>query len=594
MSYEKKSVEGAYIDDSTTFEAFHLDSRLLQAIKNIGFQYPTLIQSHAIPLALQQKRDIIAKAATGSGKTLAYLIPVIETILEYKKTIDNGEENGTLGIILVPTRELAQQVYNVLEKLVLYCSKDIRTLNISSDMSDSVLSTLLMDQPEIIVGTPGKLLDLLQTKINSISLNELKFLVVDEVDLVLTFGYQDDLNKIGEYLPLKKNLQTFLMSATLNDDIQALKQKFCRSPAILKFNDEEINKNQNKLLQYYVKVSEFDKFLLCYVIFKLNLIKGKTLIFVNNIDRGYRLKLVMEQFGIKSCILNSELPVNSRQHIVDQFNKNVYQLLIATDDTEYIKEEDDEIEEGHNTENQEEKSLEGEPENDKKPSKKKKVQVKKDKEYGVSRGVDFKNVACVLNFDLPTTAKSYVHRVGRTARGGKTGTAISFVVPLKEFGKHKPSMLQTAKKDERILSRIIKQQSKLGLELQPYKFDQKQVEAFRYRMEDGFRAVTQVAIREARVKELKQELLANEKLKRHFEENPKELQSLRHDKELHPARVQQHLKRVPDYLLPESARGNGTKVKFVPFHNAKKRHSHKKGRVSKPKNGKVDPLKNFK
>lgn len=225
MSYEKKSVEGAYIDDSTTFEAFHLDSRLLQAIKNIGFQYPTLIQSHAIPLALQQKRDIIAKAATGSGKTLAYLIPVIETILEYKKTIDNGEENGTLGIILVPTRELAQQVYNVLEKLVLYCSKDIRTLNISSDMSDSVLSTLLMDQPEIIVGTPGKLLDLLQTKINSISLNELKFLVVDEVDLVLTFGYQDDLNKIGEYLPLKKNLQTFLMSATLNDDIQALKHR---------------------------------------------------------------------------------------------------------------------------------------------------------------------------------------------------------------------------------------------------------------------------------------------------------------------------------------------------------------------------------
>lgn len=449
MSGEDKSVQGAYIDDSTSFESFHLDSRLLQAIKNTGFQNPTLIQSHSIPLALQEKRDIIAKAATGSGKTLAYLIPVIQTILEYKKTIDNEEENGTLGIILVPTRELAQQVYNVLEKLVLYCSKDIRTLNISSDMSGSVLNTLLMDQPEIIVGTPGKLLDLLQTKINSVSLSELKFLVIDEVDLVLTFGYQDDLNKIGEYLPLKKKLQTFLMSATLNDDIQALKQKFCRSPAILKFNDEEINKNQNKLLQYYVKVSEFDKFLLCYVIFKLGLIKGKTLIFVNNIDRGYRLKLVMEQFGIKSCILNSELPVNSRQHIVDQFNKNVYQLLIATDDTEYIKEEDVDIEEGHISDNEQEKASEVEAENSEKPSKKKKVQVKKDKEYGVSRGVDFKNVACVLNFDLPTTAKSYVHRVGRTARGGKTGTAISFVVPLKEFGKHKPSMLQTAKEMKR-------------------------------------------------------------------------------------------------------------------------------------------------
>ncbi|EJS42546.1 dbp9p [Saccharomyces arboricola H-6] len=594
MSSEKMPVEGAYIDDATTFESFHLDSRLLQAIKNIGFQNPTLIQSHSIPLALQEKRDIIAKAATGSGKTLAYLIPVIQTILEYKKTIANDEENGTLGIILVPTRELAQQVYNVLEKLILYCSKDIRSLNISSDMSGPVLSTLLMDQPEIIVGTPGKLLDLLQTKIDSISLNDLKFLVVDEVDLVLTFGYQDDLDKIGEYLPLKKKLQTFLMSATLNDEIQTLKQKFCRSPAILKFNDEEINKNQNKLLQYYVKVSEFDKFLFCYVIFKLGLIKGKTLIFVNNIDRGYRLKLVMEQFGIKSCILNSELPINSRQHIVDQFNKNVYQLLIATDDTEYIKEEDEDIGEEHSSQNEEDKNLGTETENGQAPSKKKKIQVKEDKEYGVSRGVDFKNVACVLNFDLPTTAKSYVHRVGRTARGGKTGTAISFVVPLKEFGKHKPSMLQTAKRDEKILSRIIKQQSKLGLELQPYRFDQEQVEGFRYRMEDGFRAVTQVAIREARVKELKQELLASEKLKRHFEENPKELQSLRHDKELHPARVQQHLKRVPDYLLPESARGNGTKVKFVPFHNPKKRHPHRKGKVNKPKNGKVDPLKNFK
>lgn len=588
----------AYIDDSVTFESFQLDPRLLQSIKYNGYDRPTLIQSSAIPLALEQRRDVIAKAATGSGKTLAYLIPVIQTILNYKQSEQNNsqtQEPKTLGIILVPTRELAQQVQSVLSKLVLYCSKDVHSLNLSSQLSESVLTSLLLDRPEVLISTPSKLLNVLETKSSALSLEDLKFLVIDEVDLVLTFGYQEDLNQISSYLPLKKNLQTFLMSATLNEDIQDLKMRFCRSPAILKLNEEEINKDQSKLLQYYVKVSEFDKFLLCYVIFKLGLLKGKTLIFVNNIDRGYRLKLVLEQFGIKSCILNSELPANSRQHIVEEFNKNVYQLLIATDDTEYIKEEED----GQNLSDDE-----GAGENTadanssastSKKEKNKGINLKKDKDYGVSRGVDFQNVACVLNFDLPTTAKSYVHRIGRTARAGKSGVAISFVVPLKEFGKHKPSMYPTAKRDEKILSRIIKQQSKLGFEILPYSFDIKQVEGFRYRMEDGFRAVTQVAVREARVKELKQELLTSSKLKRHFEENPQDLQSLRHDKELHPARVQQHLKRVPDYLLPEAARQDKKKIGFVPFHSAK--NLKRKNKVYKKNNkrsGKLDPLKNFK
>lgn len=599
----KELAADVYIDDSVNFESFQLDPRLLQAVKGAGFTHPTLIQSHTIPLALQQKRDIIAKAATGSGKTLSYLIPVIQTILDYKNnesSTDLQNESNTLGIILVPTRELAQQVFNVLEKMIVYCSKDIRGLNISAELPSSVMNTLLLENPEVIIATPGKLTSLLDTKINSISLDNLKFLVIDEVDLVLTFGYQEDLSKIAEYLPLKKNLQTFLMSATLNDDIQDLKKKFCRSPAILKFNDEEINKDKTKLIQYYVKTSEFDKFLLCYVIFKLNLIKGKTLIFVNNIDRGYRLKLVLEQFGIKSCILNSELPSNSRQHIVDQFNKNLYHLLIATDDSEYFQEEDEEEEENlkeNSMKESDDRVDESKSNVEGNKKKNKSMEIKKDKEYGVSRGVDFKNVACVLNFDLPTTAKSYVHRIGRTARAGRTGIAISFVVPLKEFGKHKPSSCPTAKRDEKIFSRIVKQQDKLGLELQPYSFDPKQIESFRYRLEDGFRAVTQVAVREARIKELREELLTSEKLKRHFEENPNELQTLRHDKELHPARVQEHLKRIPGYLLPEAARKQLSKKKlgFIPYSNPKKNGRHnKKGKVTKHKSVKTDPLKNFK
>src|SRR5690606_36755616 len=169
-----------------------------------------------------------------------------------------------------------------------------------------------------------------------------------------------------------------------------------------------------------------------------------------------------------------------------------------------------------------------------KPSvpKKKKKKPKKDKEFGVSRGIDFQNVSCVLNFDLPTSSKSYTHRVGRTARAGASGMALSFVVPKELFGKHKATTYAPCERDEEVIAKIIKSQKKKDAEVKPYVFDMTQVNAFRYRMEDALRAVTKGAIREARTRELRQELLNSEKLKRHFEENPEDLKHLRHDGDL--------------------------------------------------------------
>lgn len=565
-----KAAEAAYVDEDCQWDSLNLDPRIIQAVDHLGFKNPTLIQSSAIPLALEERRDIIAKASTGSGKTAAYMIPILQNLLAAE------QEKCVKSIVLVPTRELADQVAQFTEKLLVYSNQKVTVVNLSNNVSDQVLRSLLTNKPDILVATPGKLIHVLQENVNSklIDLSKTRHLVIDEVDLILSYGYMEDLEQLETFLPVKTNLQTFMMSATINDDLNELKSRFCSKPAVLKLNEDE--SAGQKLVQYYARTTEFDKFLLTYVIYKLNLIKGKSLIFVNSIERGYRLKLFLEQFGIRCCILNSELPVNSRLHIVEEFNKNVYSLLIATDETSDFAVEEDEgdeqVEDSHNV----------------KEGSSKKSRSKKDKEYGVSRGVDFRNVACVLNFDLPTTSRAYVHRIGRTARAGKAGMALSFVIPESEVGKHRVATLPSAKKDEKVLKKIIKQQQKNGLEINPYQFDMKQVEGFRYRSEDAFRAVTGVAIREARIAELKNELLNSDKLKRFFEENPQDLASLRHDKELHPSRVQSQLKRVPEYLLPASARAGSKKdLGFIPFTKNRVRKGGKKRKGGR----KSDPLK---
>jgi ATP-dependent RNA helicase DDX56/DBP9 len=198
--------------------------------------------------------------------------------------------------------------------------------------------------------------------------------------------------------------------------------------------------------------------------------------------------------------------------------------------------------------------------------KKRKNKTTAQTEYGVTRGIDFVDVACVLNFDLPGSARAYTHRVGRTARAGRSGQALSFVVPKSKWGpSHQKggfdTSLKSAKADEKVWRRIEREQRGNGVgpdQLQEYRFDMTQVEGFRYRMEDGLRSVTRAYVREARIKEIKNEVLNSDKLKAHFEDNPKDLAFLKHDKPLNPARVQKHMKHVPSYLMPRIAPVGGT------------------------------------
>ena len=266
------------------------------------------------------------------------------------------------------------------------------------------------------------------------------------------------------------------------------------------------------------RCSEEDKYLLIYVILKLKLVKGKCLIFVNNTDRGYQLKLFLEKFGIKSGVLNAELPFNSRYHAVQEFNRGVFDYLIATDDSGVQGQDRDDNTKEELIATAPVASTSALPEDSvaasplKSQKRKRKPTSAISTEYGVSRGIDFIDVSCVLNFDLPATARSYTHRIGRTARAGREGMALSFVVPKAAWGKQTKGdvSLQSAKRDESVWKRITKEQGEGRVK--DYVFDMKQVEAFRYRMEDGLRSVTRASVREARIQEIKQEVLNSEKL----------------------------------------------------------------------------------
>uniref|UniRef100_L2G2I3 RNA helicase n=1 Tax=Colletotrichum fructicola (strain Nara gc5) TaxID=1213859 RepID=L2G2I3_COLFN len=542
-----------------TFSDLGLDTRLVQGVAAESFKDPTPVQQKAIPLALDGK-DVVAKAPCGSGKTAAYVLPVLSSILK-RKTTDSSP--ATTAVILVPTRELADQVLKAIEQFSAYCAKDIHAVKLVDKISDAVQRSLLSNFPDIVISTPATAWRNILN--DALSLEKLSYLVLDEADLILSYGYNEDLENIARKLP--KGVQLLMMSATLSTDVTSLQGIFARKPTVLDLDDEETE--GDNLSQFVVSCAEDEKFLLAFIIFKLKLVKGKCLIFVNDVDRSYRLKLFLEQFQVRSCILNSELPITSRAHVLEEFNRGVYDIIIASDEKSAmgVEEKDAEEEDGEG-EKEKEKEKESKKKNKKKSS-------KRDVEFGVSRGIDFKNVAAGQRM------------------------ALSFYVPKELYRKHMPTSIETAENDEKVLAKIKRQQAKQGKEVKPYNFKKEHLDAFRYRLDDALRAVTKVAVREARMRELKQELLKSEKLKRYFEENPTELQHLRHDGELRTARQQPHLKHIPEYLLPKEGKDSLTsnEVGMVPFRKVGGKLRNKKGKFGRGKKvgtRKVNPLKTFK
>ncbi|CAM9708036.1 unnamed protein product, partial [Ectocarpus sp. 8 AP-2014] len=308
---------------------FGLDRRLVKAVAKMGFVYPTLVQNKCIPLALRGK-DLLVRARTGSGKTAAFALPLLQKILR-RKEAEPGLPRGVRAVVLVPTRELCDQASSSarahLSELMHYCRDQVSLLALVDD-NMAAQEAALRDKADVLVATPARLVAHL--KAGNVELKDtVETLVVDEADLVLSFGYSEDIRAVTKRLP--KICQGFLMSATLSAELEDLKRVVLHSPAVLKLEE---GARDGRLSQFYLSLADKgDKFLVVFAFIKLGLLEGKGLFFVNETESSYRLKLFLEQFHVRSAVLNAELPLNSRLHILQEFNRGIFDYLIVTDDS---------------------------------------------------------------------------------------------------------------------------------------------------------------------------------------------------------------------------------------------------------------------
>lgn len=343
----------------STFAEFGLESDVLQAISEMGFEEATPIQAKAIPVALAGK-DMIGQAQTGTGKTAAFGVPLISKI--------PAKEDRIVALIMAPTRELAIQVAEEIEKLGRF--KGLRSLAIygGQDISRQIRS--LKRKPQIIIGTPGRLLDHINRK--TIRLDDVRTVVLDEADEMLDMGFMDDIQSILKLVP--EDRQTLLFSATMPTNIQKLAQQFLRNPEHIAVDSKLLS--APLIQQFYVEVQERMKFdgltrLLDMEPPELAIIFGRTK------RRVAELSEALMKRGYACDGLHGDLSQNQRDTVMRKFRDGSIDVLIATD--------------------------------------------------VAARGLDVSGVTHVINFDLPQDPESYVHRIGRTGRAGREGTAWSFV-----------------------------------------------------------------------------------------------------------------------------------------------------------------------
>jgi len=351
------------------FTSLELSSPLLQALAEEGYKEPTPIQVAAIPEVLSG-RDLMASAQTGTGKTAAFSLPMLQLLSERRaRTNGNGKrgKKGVRALILTPTRELALQINESLRAYGRHLP--LRSTVVLGGVPLGPQINALSQKPDIVVATPGRLLDL--TRQGHLRLNHVEMLVLDEADRMLDMGFIHDMRKIVSLIP--KDRQTLLFSATLTQSIAQLASDMLREPSFVEVAPSATM--SGKISQKVLFVRQGDKPKLLASILR-DKSMGRTLVFTRTKHKADRLSRSLAREGISAGSIHSNKTQRARERALAGFERGRIQVLVATDI--------------------------------------------------VARGIDVDGISHVVNYEMPNDAESYVHRIGRTARAGADGTAYSF------------------------------------------------------------------------------------------------------------------------------------------------------------------------
>ena len=347
-----------------SFESLGLSSNIIKSVKKLGYLKPFPIQEQAIPVILEGK-DLMGIAQTGSGKTACFVMPILEKL----QNTEVKKDRNIQVLILVPTRELAIQIDEVFRAFTDNLKREVRTMAIYGGVSINPQMKGMFGV-EVLIATPGRLLDLIDH--NALSISGIQHLVIDEADKMFQLGFGEEMNKLFGLMPAMK--QTTLFSATLDDKVSEMKQRLSNNPTLIEIKKEEVTIDDIEQLAYHVSPENKGPFLR-YLIKEKKV--EKALIFVSSTKSADNLVEKLKKNKIKAVAIHSQKSQGARRNNLEEFKVNGAQILVATD--------------------------------------------------LIGRGIHIDALPCVINYELPRSPLDYIHRIGRTGRAGEKGTAINIL-----------------------------------------------------------------------------------------------------------------------------------------------------------------------